>query len=237
MASAGWIWIAESDDIAETNFLETAQQSIAMNPGTAIYYCDSVVENQEKKARFKKFSEAKNRFFHNAKWSADYSNEGETEVNESMKWICTVNNASAAIFRKEFMEDIIHKLETFIYHGDWYCELAVATRGRVTYNAEPMNHFRLHAKSFLGHANKLQSKLECFRILEYLYELEFVTEKEKLVDFFTLQYLGFGFLTDGYNFGKKLFRSYSAVNKPLSKKVFRSLVRQKLKGRRHRVIF
>ncbi|MBC7873208.1 MAG: hypothetical protein H7Y01_04385, partial [Ferruginibacter sp.] len=82
-----------------------------------------------------------------------------------------------------------------------------------------------------------QGKLECFRILDFLYKHEFVTSKKGLIDFFTLQYLGFGFMKDGYRYGKKLFTSYAAINKPLSRKVFRSLIWQKITGRKHRTIF
>ncbi len=238
IASAGWIWIAETDDFVEPGFLETAQQSIAMSPDTGVFYCDSILEQDQKKSsRYRTYAEPKNKFFNTSKWSSDYADAGEKEVEQVMKWLCTINNSSAAIFRKDLVEDILDKLETFIYHGDWYCELVVTSRSQITYSSTAMNHFRIHDNSFLRHVNRLQSKLECFRILEYLMGLPFITEKQKLIEFFTLLYLGFGIISDGYVFGRKLFRSYSAIDKTLSKKVWQSLVRQKITGKRHKLIF
>ena len=237
-AKAEWIWIAETDDRAKDDFLENASDFISKNPAAGIFYCDSFCEVTGTKAPpYKTYASAKNKFFKTEKWSAHYFIEGLLEVNESMKWFCTINNSSAALFRKDLLLDILNKLETFIYHGDWYCELALACRAPVIYHSKPMNYFRIHPGSFLAHTNKLQSKLECFRILSFLYENEFVTEKKKLIDFFTLQYLGYGFFSDGFKFGKNLFRSYKAINPLLSKKVFRSLVRQKLTGKKHKSIF
>jgi hypothetical protein len=190
-----------------------------------------------KNSSYKRYAEAKNKFFKTEKWSADYYKPGKEDINESMKWVCTVNNSSAAVFRKDLLEEILLKLETFIYHGDWYCELAVAAKSNVSYSASPLNNFRVHSQSFLRRPNKLQSKLECFRILEHLYEEDYVTDKKKLVEFFTVQYLGFGFLTDGFRFGKALFRTYAQINHSLAKKVWSTLLRQKFTGKRRRNIF
>ncbi len=238
IARSEWIWIAESDDYAENDFLETAGSFIAKNTEAGIFYCDSFCEVTGSKAPpYHTYADPKNRFFKTTKWSAHYFIDGPLEVNESMKWFCTINNVSAAAFRKDLLADILQILESYIYHGDWFCELALACRAPVIYHSKPMNHFRIHPASFLANTNKLQSKLECFRILEFLYEQKFVTEKKKLVDFFTLQWLGYGVFSDGYSFGRNLFRSYAAINKGLSKKVFRSLLRQKFSGRRHKTIF
>lgn len=238
IATGSWIWIAESDDIADPGFLSAANSMIEKNNDLGIFYADSRCRAEDNRAlRFKTYAEAKNKFFHNSKWSAPYTLKGEDEINESLKWVCTINNSSAAVFRKKFLLDILHKLETFIYHGDWYCQIAVACRGSVSYTPLVLNDFRLHSNSFVLQPNKLQSKLECFRILEFLSEHEFVKDKKKLIKFFTLQYLGFGFFTDGFGFGRNLFRTYAFINKDLARQVWRCLLRQKLAGKRRRVIF
>lgn len=236
IATSSWVWIAESDDAADPGFLSAAQDAITNNPETGLFYSDSLLMGNSKTS-YNSYAEAKNKFFNTRKWSADYFKPGREDINESMKWVCTVNNSSAAVFRKDLVEEILDKLETFIYHGDWYCELAVAAKSNVSYSAMPLNHFRMHPQSFLRRPNKLQSKLECFRVLEHLYEEDYVTNKEKLIEFFTLQYLGYGFLTDGFRFGKNLFRSYAQINEPLAKKVWKTLLLQKFTGKRRRNIF
>jgi glycosyltransferase involved in cell wall biosynthesis len=237
-AKEDWVWIAESDDIADHLFLETANKVTQQNSGTGIFYCDSECRQEgNTPLRYKFFAELKNQFFKTTKWSSDYTIKGEDEINENLKFVCTINNTSAAVFRKDLLLNILNKLETYIYHGDWYCQLAVVSHTNISYSAKALNTFRMHENSFLRHTNALQSKLECFRILDYLYKQDSVSSKKKVIDFFTLQYLGFGFMKDGYRYGKNLFASYAAINKPLSQKVFRSLIWQKITGKKHRVIF
>ncbi len=238
LAREDWIWIAESDDIADKLFLETANTAIQQNPTTGIFYCDSVCRPEGNIVeRYKFFSVLKNKFFKTTKWSTDYLLKGEDEINQNLKFFCTINNTSAAIFRKDLLLSILHKLETFIYHGDWYCQLAAVSQTNIYYCAKPLNTFRVHKNSFLSHSKATQSKLECFWILDFLCKQEFVNDKTKLIDFFTLQYLGFGFMNEGYRNGKILFASYAAINKPLSRKVLRSLIWQKITGKKHKIIF
>jgi len=238
LSEEDWVWIAESDDVADSQFLETADLAIRLNPGTGIFYCDSVCKPEEDTMpRYKTYAELKNRFFKTNKWSSDYFLNGEEEINHCLKFFCTINNTSAAVFRKDLLLELLAKLETFIYHGDWYGQIAATSHTSIYYSAKPMNTFRIHENSFLKHTKTLQSKLECFRILDHLYKQDFVTSKKELVDFFTLQYLGFGLMKDGYRYGRNLFASYAAVNKLLSRKVLRSLIWQKITGKKHKVIF
>ena len=237
-AKEDWVWIAESDDIADKLFLETANKAIQQNSGTGIFYCDSECRSEgNTPQRYKFFAELKNKFFKTTKWSADYNVKGDDEINENLKFVCTINNTSAAIFRKELLLNILNKLETYIYHGDWYCQLAVAFHTNISYSAKPLNTFRMHENSFLRHTKASQSKLECFRILDYLCNQDSVSSKKNVIDFFTLQYLGFGIMKDGYQYGRNLFASYAAINKPLSRKVLRSLLWQKITGKKHKIIF
>ena len=238
LAREDWIWIAESDDVADKLFLETANLAIQQNPATGIFYSDSVCRPEGKIVeRYTFFSVLKNKFFKTTKWSSDYFLNGEEEINQNLKYFCTINNTSAAIFRKDLLLSMLNKLETFIYHGDWYCQLAATCQTTIYYSAKPLNTFRVHENSFLSNSKATQSKLECFRILDFLYKQDFVDDKSKLIEFFTLQYLGFGFMKEGYRYGKILFASYAAINKPLSKKVLRSLIWQKITGKKHKVIF
>lgn len=237
-ASEEWIWIAESDDVADRLFLETASAAIAQHPGTGIFYCDAACRSEANAPlRYSFFSEMKNKFFKTTTWSSDHSIMGQDEINQHLKFFCTINNTSSAVFRKDLLLAVLNRLETFIYHGDWYCQLAIAAQTRIAYSARPMNTFRMHENSFLLSTKASQSKLECFRILDFLYRQDFIHSKKELVDFFTLQYLGFGLMKEGYRYGKKLFASYTAINKPLSRKVLRSLIWQKITGKKYKTIF
>ena len=90
LAKGEWIWIAESDDISEPAFLEEAVRAIEQFPSLDIFYCDSYVvdENGEKDAE--KFSDRKNRVFSTLKWNTSYYNRGIDEVNECLKFDCTI---------------------------------------------------------------------------------------------------------------------------------------------------
>lgn len=237
-ASGRWIWIAESDDFAAPEFLNIGMINLQKNPGASLFYCDAHVikEKNNQKNGQKTFAELKNSFFKTEKWSSEYFIEGKQEINDCMKFACTINNTSSMLFKKELLVGMI-KENHFTYHGDWYYELKMASCTNICYSAAPLNFFRLHPNNHLNSKDLLQSKKEYFIILEFLYAMDFVTSKRKLIHFFSRQYLGFGILSDGLKHGLLLFRSYRKLNKLLAIKVLFSILIQKILNRKRKATF
>lgn len=158
LASGEYIWIAESDDWAETTFLENLVSILDNNPKIGLIYSDSIVHGEN--AETTTFSKLNNAYDRSEKWSSKYTTSGHKEL-EKMAFFCTINNVSAVLFRKEALLDIQIPID-FRFMGDWYVYVQIATKGwYIAYSNEALNHYRFHA-------NNLTKKSYCS--LQYIYE-------------------------------------------------------------------
>ncbi len=228
LATGKWVWIAESDDLASPLFIEKMLAAASGKNELAFIYCDSRI--RKKDATADSFAENKNRSFNTDKWSYPYYKSGRDDVNESLKWECVVNNASAVLFDRERLAGSIKDILSFRYHGDWMLYLLLADAGTIAYIPDALNVYREHASNHSASDERQQAyRIEHFRILDLLLASDYVTEKQKLFTHFLDHYIGFGFRT-GPAFGKNgIFRQYAAINPGLARKVLLRLVTNKLK--------
>lgn len=232
-ASKGrWIWIAESDDIGAPGFLQQLLDGSIQCKETILVYCDSYIKNKSVTDKVASYATIKNNGFNTDKWNQPYCINGKEEINEVLKWQCTINNASAAIFARTHLQKVVSSAITYRFHGDWLIYLQMAGNGKIAYIPHPLNVYRdqlkNHSKSE-GY-NKI-SKVEHFRILEYLLIQDFISEKKRLVAYFVNQYIGFGFLKEK-GLGKYgVYKQYKRINKGLARKVLYQLLINRIKGK------
>jgi glycosyltransferase involved in cell wall biosynthesis len=228
LATGDWIWIAESDDIAEPGFLEEALQAIEQFPSLDTFYCDCFIIDENGKALAEKFSDRKNRVFNTSKWSSSYFSIGINEINECLKFDCTINNMSSTVFRKTLAAAKTAHVDEFHFHGDWFFLLKTVLAGNLYYSNKALNHYRIYEKSHSSGLTLIQSRYECFRILVLLYYNENVKDKKKLLDYFTFNCLAFGLIEDGPKSGWKIFQSYLKTDRNLALKVIGKIANIKL---------
>lgn len=193
-ASYEYIWIAESDDIAEPDFLEIAATYISNNSNPIIFYTDSFrMKGGENNINQQKYSAIKNTFFSQLHWVDDYIVKGFDEIDNYMKYVCTINNVSACIISKKEAIEVLSSFPHMTYYNDWLFYIMMAEKCDVIYSAKCLNWYRSHPNShFSQPGNEIIKKKECYNILDYLFKASYITDKKKLVFFFTEQYLGFG---------------------------------------------
>lgn len=227
-AKGNWIWIAESDDAADISFLEQTIAVVDQHESLGLVYCDSyIIDERSNKAG--KYSERKNNFFRTDKWSLPYFNNGRNELQEHLKFFCTINNTSSVVFKKEICLPFLDELTTYIYHGDWFFFCKLCMYSDIFYVNRSLNFYRLHKNSFLNSSlQEIISKTEHFRILQLLLSGTEGNESKKLVEFFSANYLGFGLLQDGATNVFKLFKSYKKINKKLAVEIFLYLMKIKI---------
>lgn len=233
LAKGNWIWIAESDDSAEPGFLERV---LAMaGPDAGLAYSDSDIFPEKK--TFKRFSEWKNNFYKTYHWSNNYRANGMDEINSYLRSTNTINNSSAAILKKEELLANAPRLEEFTYYGDWYLFLTVAARYDIAYVSEVLSHYNEHPNSQLNRPiDPVKQRKDHFMLLDFLYQLPGLKNKNELLSFFSLQYLNYGFLEEK-NTGKLCYDEWKAINEPLAKKVKRRIWFQKLTGKKPKPIY
>jgi glycosyltransferase involved in cell wall biosynthesis len=232
-AAGNWIWIAESDDFADERFLQHAANAIISNPTIGLYYCDTTfVHGQDIEA--KTFSKNKNVFFNTNKWDDSYLENGLDEINDNLKWLCAVNNASSAVFKKSVVSTFLKEVAGFTYHGDWYFYLSLCFISDVYYSHHPLSFYRIHSTSLLNSTRfSIQKKSEHFKILRFLYYQPLVTEKKKLLRHFCIYFLGFGFMENGIVSAYKLIKTYYRIDRKLAAKTLQQIIKIKAGNKKY----
>lgn len=214
LAKAPWVWIAESDDYADPNFLKTAYDFVTNNE-IQLFYSDAyfVDGNNIHSGRA---SAAKSNFFNTKKWNQDYITEGITDLNQYLKFRCIVNNASAMVVQKELAQKIIESSTAYKYYGDWVFYINAFLSARVGYSHQPLCFYRTHADNHVNPDTAItKTKHEYLKILQHLLSLKQVTEPNAVITFFSKTYMGFGFVKEGLINGLMVFRQYVRMDKKL----------------------
>jgi glycosyltransferase involved in cell wall biosynthesis len=165
-ASGDFIWFAESDDWADLRFLETLIPLIEADPEIGLIFCDSRVYQDGQETDL--FSRIRNNFTKTNKWSTDYLNDGHKEL-QVLSSFCSINNASAVIFRAQILEKILPISNRFLFMGDWFIYIQVANKSKIAYKSLPLNNYREHGTNTSKRLETTtQNIIERFVITDYL---------------------------------------------------------------------
>lgn len=229
LASADWIWVAESDDLADPQFLETLLPLAQSHKDASLVYCDSQIVYSESDIATYTYALLKKEKYKTSKWMQAYKQEGKAELNEFLKKDCTINNVSAVLFRKSYAKNIVSQLNGFRHHGDWMFYIEMAGQGEVIYHPEPLNKYREHGGNHSKKNNGAAfNKTECYIILDRLLKKEFISYKEELIRHFIKAYIGFGLIKDQPFSAKGLYHQYKTINPALARKVLIQLIKSKI---------
>lgn len=141
LTKGSYIWIAESDDRAEPDFLETMMAILKKGHGLA--YCRSASMDAHGNMQDVPFWADG---LDNTRWKTDHENNGADEIGNYLVYRCTIPNASACVFEKKHIPDN-SGYTTMRYCGDWLFWVALLRTTSVGFSARTLNHFRHHAAS------------------------------------------------------------------------------------------
>lgn len=160
LSGGEYIWIAESDDWCELNFLQTIMNGLERKDDAVFGYCQSFCIDEEERIIFQS----------NYVKLDDYCLP--TEYLE--KFLCSGNavfNASMAVFKKAFYNKISGFYKSFKFSGDWVFWAELSRLGLVYINAKPLNYFRKHGSDITGKMNSTgQNFIEEFKALDYFHK-------------------------------------------------------------------
>lgn len=137
IAQGKYIWIAESDDYADSKFLEHTVKAMEEHPEASIcltgsYLTDvdgnslpNLYESWQDDSQIKVFA------------SNDY-------LCKNMFWSNWIYNASMVLFRKEGCLDIANEYREMRYCGDWFFWIEQIRKGSVIEIHQKLNYFRQH---------------------------------------------------------------------------------------------
>ncbi|TWR25377.1 glycosyltransferase family 2 protein [Mucilaginibacter achroorhodeus] len=143
LAQGKYIWIAESDDYADPEFLKRMLplfESNEMDIGLA--YCKSLPVDQNGVVYDE--SDWWMKRVDPIKWEKDFFNKGEKEVAEFLSVQCTIPNASAVLFDKRCFSQIKWEDVDYKICGDWHIYVSVLKKFDIAYCSSPLNYQRNH---------------------------------------------------------------------------------------------
>ena len=225
LAQGEYIWIAESDDWAEPEFLTTLVHLLDTQTQAGLAYCNSTIYENEKQTS--DFAAYKAHKFHSDRWTKTYCLDGKEEIAQALLWDCTINNTSAVLMRKSVLARIFPLDLSLRFSGDWYCFLRVAAVSDIVYTPQLLSNYR-------EHASNVSKKAEYDYLIELFYIYDWLDRNRIVVDK-NLFYKAFNaYISDIYASGLpwkpvKDFIRLQPVNNRLYSKMTMKLLRRKIR--------
>ena len=164
-ARGKYVWIAESDDFAEPAFLAELVPLLEVDDAVGFAYANSTVVDEQNVAHGTT-ADWKNEVFNTAHWSQDFTVAGRDELTSYLAKTCTVNNASAVLFRRCSIEQAGGVDTSFRYTGDWLLYIKLSLVGKVAYRAACLSNYREHpanaSKKSIADSSQLFERQRCF---------------------------------------------------------------------------
>ena len=167
LSSGEYIWIAESDDAADKEFLSTLVRVLDNNSGVSLAYTQSYEINSKGYITGTWFDHTK--ALDAGRWASDFIMQGNEMIKKYMIHHNCVPNASGVLFRRNKMEVIGMADETFRLNGDWLFWIKLMENSTIAFVAKSLNYFRTHGKSVRSSTLYAGTGLyEYSRIVDYI---------------------------------------------------------------------
>ena len=145
LAQGTYIWVAESDDVAEPQLLGTLVEALQTHSQAVVAYCHSEMIDSN--------GEPMTMTWH------PHGNSEKTEIYEGMQFNrrCMlvknhIYNASMVLFKKSVFPQIPNDYKQYRYCGDWLFWTYVCTLGQVVEVCKPLNRYRQHKNKVTNHS-------------------------------------------------------------------------------------
>jgi glycosyltransferase involved in cell wall biosynthesis len=154
LAKGDYIWIAESDDFCELNFLEELIQPLIKDDEIVLSYCQSkrVDEFSTHTGNWLNHTASLDKTF----FLKNFILNGNEFIERFLIYRNVIPNASGVVFRKKSAV-CLGELETdsFLrYCGDWLFYMKLITNNKVAFKSTSLNCYRYHSKSVITMAHK-----------------------------------------------------------------------------------
>ena len=158
-----YIWIAESDDWADKEFLNE-MVSILEKTEAVVAHSNSFLYLNEK-FKLNDWWDS----FQVQRWGSNYVENGISLLKEYGRYKCPVINVSSAVIKKDIISDDFYPAN-YRYSGDWFFWVNVFMKGKVAFISKPLNIIRVHNLSVTQNSkgtniNKLS---EDVRVINYV---------------------------------------------------------------------
>lgn len=172
LAQGEYIWIAESDDFSELNFIEKHLAVLENKETVDLSFCPSSWVNTEGEIIDKPDFE-----------STSFIKNGVDLIKNEFTKGCIIYNASSAIFKKKLLENVdFEQINQYKFTGDWLFWVQLIKNTHVCRISERLNYFRRHAENVSTKSNKLGLQFsEGYSVVKYIfskYNLSFLLKRK-----------------------------------------------------------
>jgi len=147
-ATGKYIWIAESDDYAESTFLEKLVPVLESNNNIGIAYSQSWKVDKDGNIQNSLLQHTAG--LSTQHWEKSYLAPGQKEVEEYLLFINSIPNASAVLFKKSIYEKAGGIEPEIKKCSDWLLWMKMLLHSDVYFYAEHLNYFRFHPNSVIA---------------------------------------------------------------------------------------
>ena len=166
LASGEFIWLAESDDVADPRFLETLVPMLDADPKVGVAYCQSHTIDEEGK------NLGDMHFWTDAldteRWKSCYTNDGNEECVRYVSRRNTIPNASAVLFKKSAYDCVSSLPLSFRLAGDWLVWVSMLQKYDISYTPEKLNYYRYHGGTVRSQTSNIGNRAESWWIQQYV---------------------------------------------------------------------
>ncbi|SDA96360.1 Glycosyltransferase involved in cell wall bisynthesis [Algoriphagus alkaliphilus] len=141
LAKYEWIWIAESDDFCELDFLEKMICNLQTDV-SLIFSKSKFVDANGSQLNLEDFKIDESKYDFG---DFDLKRNGIDFIKKFLLYRNSIVNVSSVLFKKpsEFPEEILEMK----FAGDWFLWITLLCKGKVYYCSEELNYFRFHAQT------------------------------------------------------------------------------------------
>ena len=150
-ATGDLCWIAESDDLSESDFLSETIKGFSYDD-VVLSYSNSKIcdENGTITSNNYQFYLKK---FHKDKWKYNYLENGNDEIKNYLIHQNYIMNVSSCIFDLKHAKQIVHEdifEDTSNYFTDWLFYIYLIKNKKIHYNSKSLNIHRRYKESIFG---------------------------------------------------------------------------------------
>lgn len=180
LTTGEYIWLAESDDYCEPNFLNDLVSILDSHPNVGIAYCQSRSVDQNNMP-LNSWIKQTNIFSPNI-WNNSFIANGHIAITNFLIHRNIIPNASAVVFRKSVYKSTSGIDTTMALNGDWLLWIKMLELSYLAFCAKELNYFRQHNNKATGQNTRNYNGLkELFQLYVYIQKKIGITNKQKKI--------------------------------------------------------
>ncbi|WP_162173856.1 glycoside hydrolase family 99-like domain-containing protein [Hyphomonas johnsonii] len=149
LAEGDIVWIAEADDWAAREFVESAASAFS-DSDVVLSYTQSNQVNEQGEIMCPHYLDYVSDV-DAERWRRPFVNEGREELAEGLSVKNTIPNVSSVLFRRDALRRVLtaqmDDISTYRVAGDWCVYMHLAQLGRIAFDPRPLNYHRRHTES------------------------------------------------------------------------------------------